>query len=308
MSERRTQCWVVESTCSLQDVLDRMNLSEHAVTDGRVFVDGKRCTDSDRRLRPGAFVEVFLSTEAGQEDVQVLSWRGDLIAVAKPAGLSTIPDQRGHAASLTHAVAKAAGLDVARVHATSRLDREVSGVVVFALGRGARDELRNARESHRYRRHYVALATSSPVPPGGWVDVAIGRGKRPTERMVGGKDPVDARSRYETIASSGGVGMVAVEPSTGRTHQIRVHMAHLGAPLVGDDKYGRSKRLVLASGAVVRFDRIALHAAWVEIALPTGVLWRVQAPVPEELEDLWARLGGQESWWERALEPLPPTD
>jgi 23S rRNA-/tRNA-specific pseudouridylate synthase len=286
--------------------MERMNLSGHAVSDGRVFVDGKRCTDLDRKLLPGAFVEVFPSTEGGQGDVRVLSWRGDLIAVAKPAGLSTIPDQRGHAASLSHAVAKTAGLDVARVHATSRLDREVSGVVVFALGQGARDEMLTARESHRYRRHYVALSAGSPVPPGGWVDVAIGRGKRPTERKVGGKDPVDARSRYETIDTSGGVGMVAVEPSTGRTHQIRVHMAHLGAALVGDDKYGKSKRLVLVSGAVVRLDRIALHAAWVEIALSTGVLWRVEAPIPSELEDLWARLGGQESCWEQALRPLPP--
>lgn len=306
MGERRTQCWVVESTCSLQDVLDRMNLSEHAVTDGRVFVDGKRYTNSDRKLAVGAFVEVFPPTEVGQ-GVQVLSRRGDLIAVAKPAGLSTIPDQRGHAASLSHAVAELAGVDVARVHATSRLDREVSGVVVFALGQGARDEMRSARESHRYRRHYVALATASPMPPGGWVDAAIGRGKRPTERKVGGKDLVDARSRYETIASSGGVGMVAVEPITGRTHQIRVHMAHVGAPLLGDDKYGKAKRLVLASGAVVRLDRIALHAAWVEIVLSTSVPWRVQAPIPPELEAMWTRLGGQPSCWERALEPLLPT-
>ena len=103
-------------------------------------------------------MDVFPPPEGEHDDVRILSRRDDLVAVAKPAGLSTIPDQRGKAASLSDAVAHALGLpDATAVHATSRLDRLVSGVVVFALSRQAREAASRARSKGSYRRHYVAL-------------------------------------------------------------------------------------------------------------------------------------------------------
>ncbi len=301
----RSLCWAVESACTLADVMNRMDESLEPVRDGRVFVDGKRCVDPAVRLARGAFVEVFHAGNATGEAVEVLSRRGDLVAVYKPAGISTIPDQRGRAASLLDAVARILGeRDMARVHATSRLDRDVSGVVVFARGREAREAMREARASHRYRRHYVALAMRAPTPREGRIDVPIGRGKRPTERLVHGKDAVAALTYHAMVDESAGLAMVAVEPQTGRTHQIRVHMSHAGAPLVGDDKYGGARRLTLGSGAVVRVDRVALHAAWVEVTWPDGETWRVDAPVADALRQLWTRVGGDSASWERALRPL----
>jgi RluA family pseudouridine synthase len=307
VDRQRSLCWAVESPCTLADVMGRMDKSLEPVRDGRVFVDGKRCLDAAVRLERGAFVEVFHADSAPGERVEVLSSRKDLVAVYKPAGLSTIPDQRGRSASLLDAVARFLGeRDMTRVHATSRLDREVSGVVVFAMGREAREAMKEARASHRYRRHYVALATRAPTPREGRIDVPIGRGRRATERVVNGTDAVVALTHHATIDESAGVAMVAVEPQTGRTHQIRVHMSHAGAPLVGDDKYGGSKRLVLATGAVVRVDRVALHAAWVEVTWPGGEPWRVDAPVADELKQLWVRVGGGPESWDRALRPLSP--
>ena len=305
VDRHRSLCWAVESPCTLGDVMGRMDKSLEPVRDGRVFVDGKRCLDPAVRLARGAFVEVFHAEQVPGERVEVLSSRKDLVAVYKPAGLSTIPDQRGRSASLLDAVARIVGEpDMTRVHATSRLDRDVSGVVVFALGREAREAMREARASHRYRRHYVALAMGVPTPREGRIDVPIGRGKRPTERKVAGKDAVEALTHYATIDELGKVAMVAVEPQTGRTHQIRVHMSHAGAPLVGDDKYGGARRLVLETGAVVRVDRVALHAAWVEVLWPDGEPWHVDAPVADAMMQLWVRVGGGPESWGRALRPL----
>jgi len=305
--EAKPRRWVVEAPCTLRSVLERMHQSALAVEDGRVFVDRKRCSQLGTRLEAGTVVDVFPAPSDGGSAVNVLAQRGDLIAVAKPAGLSTIPDQRGNAASLLDGVAQIVGeRDVTRVHATSRLDRQVSGVVVFAVGRDARDAMRQARESSLYRRHYVALASQPPEPPSGWVDARIGRGSRPTERKVDGKDAVEARTRYETVQMVNGIAMVAAEPETGRTHQIRVHLAHVGAPLIGDERYGASKRLVLASGAVIRPGRIALHAAWVQVQFANDDVWRIDAPLPDELRELWRRIGGGTESWDRGLAPLDP--
>lgn len=301
---RRPRRWIVESVCPLREVLARMGQSCDAAADGRVFVDDVRCGDVDARVAAGSRVDVYPSSDSSAEDVTVLSRRGDLIAVDKPAGLSTIPDQRGAAASLLDVVARLVGeRDRTRVHATSRLDRLVSGVVVFALGSGARRVMREAREGGRYCRHYVAIATDRPVPEQGWIDAPIGRGRTPVERRIEGKDAVPAQTAFGVVVSRGPAVMLAAEPKTGRTHQIRVHMAHVGAPLIGDERYGGAKRLVLPSGAVIRPKRIALHAAWVEIALP-GDPWRVSSNDPDELVEMWSRCGGEPEDWEHARRPL----
>jgi len=121
---------------------------------------------------------------------------------------------------------------------------------------------------------------------------------------VDGARAVPARTRYAVLSEAEGLTLVAAEPQTGRTHQIRVHMAHVGAPLVGDHRYGDTKPWVSRSGAVVRLDRIGLHAAWVEVPLPDGTLWRIDAPIPTALQELWSRAGGAESAWNLALRPL----
>jgi 23S rRNA pseudouridine955/2504/2580 synthase/23S rRNA pseudouridine1911/1915/1917 synthase len=94
--------------------------------------------------------------------------------------------------------------------------------------------------------------------------------------------------------------MLAVVPETGRTHQIRVHASHAGAPLVGDVVYGGPNRIVTASGAVVAVRRIGLHAAWVEVPACAG-LWRVDAPPPADLTEIWQLLSGDGGAWQAAI-------
>ena len=112
----------------------------------------------------------------------------------------------------------------------------------------------------------------------------------------------EAITFYKELEKFQGFSFLELNIKTGRTHQIRVHMAHLGAPLVGDSLYGKKRTLVLASGAVRDPGRIALHAAWVSVQLePASAPWTVMCPVPDALRALWKDLGGDEDAWAASL-------
>jgi 23S rRNA pseudouridine955/2504/2580 synthase/23S rRNA pseudouridine1911/1915/1917 synthase len=119
---------------------------------------------------------------------------------------------------------------------------------------------------------------------------------------------VPALSRHATVARADagaqGWALLALEPVTGRTHQLRVHAAHAGAPLLGDRVYGGPSRVTLASGSVVVFDRIALHAARVRVPRADGSMLEVGAPVPPLLREWWQKGGGNDDAWDRALGDL----
>jgi 23S rRNA-/tRNA-specific pseudouridylate synthase len=98
--------------------------------------------------------------------------------------------------------------------------------------------------------------------------------------------------------------LLALEPVTGRTHQLRVHASHASSPLYGDAAYGGPRKIVRTDGSVEALGRVALHAAWVQLPLEGGL--RVEAPIPEELVSLWLALGGQAGDFELGLaDPLP---
>jgi 23S rRNA pseudouridine1911/1915/1917 synthase len=295
---------------TVREVLVRAGADVDAVRDGRVFVGRTRVRRDDERVRVGDAISIAprreVGTEGAGEGLTFLAREGDLVAVAKPAGIPTIPDHGGSAHSLLARVASALGLDVGRVHPTSRLDRDVSGVVVFALSKAAGERLLRARAEGRYERRYLALAKQAPeVERGSW-DAPIGRARDPKLRAVQGRDAVPASTRYAvTAVAPGGVAMLAVAPVTGRTHQIRVHSAHAGAPLLGDRAYGGPTRLTLPGGRVLEPGRIALHAARVVVPRgrggEAGEPLVLSAPLPPELESLWSALGGEPAAWEVSL-------
>ncbi len=98
--------------------------------------------------------------------------------------------------------------------------------------------------------------------------------------------------------------LVAFEPRTGRTHQIRIHASDAGAALLGDRLYGGALAIALADGRVIEVPRIALHAAWVELPDLKGSTWRVQAPDPRDLVELWSDLGGRTGAWDAIADEL----
>jgi 23S rRNA-/tRNA-specific pseudouridylate synthase len=273
-----------------------------ALAEGRVFVAGRRASDGAALPETGSVIEVYAARDASEEP-RVLRVEGGLAFVEKPAGIATEPDKRGATASLLHRVAPALGVAPAALHALSRLDVGVSGAVLLGLSSSARREVQAQRERGLVSRRYVAIAAGIPAPRAGRWDEPIGPGARKPLRCVSARgEPALTEYRVtgaiETARESASV--LALDPRTGRTHQLRVHAAAHGAPLYGDSSYGGPARVASASGAVTGLGRIYLHAAWLK--LPGLEL--VRSPVPPEFAALWGALGGDLAALEEASSAL----
>ncbi|HWZ87367.1 MAG TPA: pseudouridine synthase [Polyangiaceae bacterium] len=239
-------------------------------------------------------------------ELQVIGEYRGLLFVDKPAGLQTEPDAR-HADTLVTRLAAQLGLPAAEIHALSRLDTGVSGVVTLGLTHEARRLVTNWRTLGQFRRRYLALASGNASAPSGEWTESIGRASGNLRRAAGQRAEL-ARTSYALIASSPlfarasprQVQLLALSPRTGRTHQLRVHAAAHGLPLLGDRAYGGASRLTAETGSVRSLDRIALHAAWVE--LPLAEPLRFEAAVPRELLQIWGDFAGDEVDFGRAAQ------
>ncbi len=298
--------WIVRAGDgpTLEAILKRMNEPNEAIAAGRVFVGRRRASDAGARVAIGDEVRVG-AAQVPPGKVSILMQRGGLIACNKPAGVPTVPDHSGGSHSLVAMVARETGCSQHELRVTSRLDREVSGVVVFAVDDDAHRRLIAARAQGKYVRRYVALAealgsaTQSALaePSAGQWDFPIGRGKDARHRAVGGPESKPATTRWSRAERIGKYVLFGVEPITGRTHQIRVHASHVGMPLLGDRDYGGPTRVSLEGGHSLRLERIALHAAQVLVPDRSGTPVVLSAPVPDDLVELWARLGGSAGAW-----------
>ncbi len=265
---------------------------------GAVWVDGQRVKIASRPVRDAQKIEVFLeeggrsepspASAAGLGPERVLFQDQDLIAVDKPAGVpaqATLATDQGNLVALVSALV---GRDVGLVH---RLDLETTGVTVFAKNKPATSALAEAFRVGTAHKRYLAVAVGT-LPDEGRVDLPIspdGRRWGKFRALQGGKVP--AATRYKVLARKGSVCAVELFPETGRTHQIRVHLKALGAPLAGDDLYGGPAEVDLPGGKFAA-GRVMLHARSLEVPHPrTGAVVRFQAPIPEDLRGLLLALG-----------------
>jgi 23S rRNA pseudouridine1911/1915/1917 synthase len=290
---------------TIAEALARFGLAVDAVTDGRVFLGKRRVTDPSLAVPIGDEL-VVEPPRATVEGVSVLSeWRG-LYAVLKPAGLSTEPDLHG-GASLVRSVSEVLRVAPDVLHAVTRLDAPVSGIVVVARGAEAARLAAELKGEGRLGRRYLGLASAPVAPPSGTWDAPIGTGAK-GRATIGGRDARAATTRYRQIATVPASGptraaLLRLEPVTGRTHQLRLHAAAAGAPLLGDASHGGPRRVVLADGRVVALSRVALHAAQVVVTSGARVEWIVTAPEPADLVALWVDLGGAPSSFADGLTP-----
>jgi 23S rRNA-/tRNA-specific pseudouridylate synthase len=286
--------FVAPRDMTIAEVLASLREPAAAVSDGRVFLGRTRVTRGEEVVRAGLEVLVHAARdEVALPEPFVLQDRDGFLVVDKPAGIPSIPDTTGARGTLVELAARATNRSRDDLHPTSRLDREVSGVVTFAIGERARDLLATAREAGRYTRRYVAIARGElPDGPLAW-KWSIGRARDPRLRAVStARDAKPADTRARVVARSGAFLLLAVGPQTGRTHQIRLHAATAGAPLVGDRAYGGATRLTLPSGKSMAIARIALHCARVEVyAGPGDCIISATSPVPPELVGLARDLG-----------------
>jgi 23S rRNA-/tRNA-specific pseudouridylate synthase len=301
----RTVVVVAADTTTLGDVLPRLGEgADRALEEGRVFVGSRRATGVSETVLAGDEVAMYAARLSGVDAPRILAQRDGIVAVCKPAEMATVADHRGRAGTLQQVVAEMLARPADELVVTSRLDVGVSGVVLFATDEKSSARLARARGSGRYRRHYVAIASGTPAASEGHWTAPIGRDRDPRKRRAGGPGAVHASTAYAVRAVVGPSALLAAEPETGRTHQIRVHASNEGCPLYGDATYGGPTRIVSDRGTVTSVGRIALHAAWVEISSDGDVAFRVEAEIPEELKVIWGACGGAPSDWSRAMEPL----
>jgi RluA family pseudouridine synthase len=210
-----------------------------------------------------------------------------IIALNKPSGLSS-QGGRGQVHTLDEllwAFAKSSGNRPRLIH---RLDRDTSGVILTARTKPAAGFLGKALMAKRFRKTYRAIvAPGAPQPPSGVIETPLRRDEQGREAFMrvceaDHADAETAKTLYRTMIQSPLAALLELQPHTGRMHQLRVHLASVGRPIVGDARYGGA--LMLAGEPV---PRLMLHAAALEFPHPDGGMKRIEAAVPED----FARLG-----------------
>lgn len=224
--------------------------------------------------------------------VRVLYEDEALLAVNKTAGLVTHPAYKHPGGTLCDAVfTRQATRGEARPWLLHRLDRETSGVVLFAKTECARRAVVRQFERHTVGKRYLALLAGVPNPPEGMVEAPLARDPADRRRVIVDPAGKPSATRYRIIARADGQTLVLVEPLTGRTHQIRAHLTSLGTPLAGDRLYQPE------DGPGIRLaGRVMLHAWQIAIRYPsTGESFTVTAPPPADFIATAERLklGGQ---------------
>ncbi len=285
---------------------------QRLIAEGAVQVEGQPVSDGGHKVKPGQTLTVVVpppvAAEPSPENIalDVVFEDKYLIVIDKPAGLVVHP-AAGHEggtlvnALLAHCGDSLSGIGgVKRPGIVHRLDKDTSGLLVVAKTDAAHQALSEQFASHgrdgRLERAYLAFVWGVPVRPNGMITTGIGRSttNRQKQAVSNRADAREAITHYELVESFGtAASLVRCNLETGRTHQIRVHMAHIGHPLLGDGVYGAgfksaSARLGdKAKSAVKSLKGQALHAAVLGFEHPkTGKQMRFEAPLPDELSQL----------------------
>jgi len=270
---------------TLADVGSRA-AAERLLAERRVRVNGSPETKS-HRLAAGDKLDVELperrtsSLEPEQLDLRIAYEDEHLLVVDKPAGMSVHPgagEPRGTLAAQLLTLGAAGGADPDRPGVVHRLDRNTSGALVVARGEEVHAALQDAIRRRVVERRYLALVRGHPRSRTGRIDAPLGRDRRdPTRRSLDTDEPRDAVTHFELREAMPEHALLDVSLETGRTHQIRVHLAAIELPVSGDPQYGVKGDLGL--------ERQFLHAYRLRFTHPvTGVRLDVSSPLPADLE------------------------
>jgi 23S rRNA pseudouridine1911/1915/1917 synthase len=276
------------------------------VDGGRVSVNGAACKAA-RRLKAGERVEVVIPPNAQEEMVPeaiplaIVFEDAHLLVVDKPAGMVTHPGAGRStgtlaAAALAHAPEIAGVGGPRRPGIVHRLDKGTSGLIVLAKTRRAYDALTAQLQQRTMSRRYLCLAHGAIAPHDGMIDAPIARDPRSRVRMAVARAGTGKRAltRFRVLERFGGYTYLECRLETGRTHQIRVHLASLGHPLVGDLTYGAKparQQDTLPADLVEGLGGVALHAAGLTFLHPaTGEAVELSCPLPNRIARLLSHL------------------
>lgn len=235
---------------------------------GFVKVDGEVVLKANAKFSDGVYIEMTIPEELKNADLvpKVVFEDENVLVLDKPAGLlSEFKGEYSPEMTLAHY-----GLIV------HRLDRDTSGVIILAKNEETQSKLRRQFQERKTHKTYYAVVSGRPKLDAARIDLPMMRDlKRPTTFRV---DPngKEAETFYKVLKTDGEHSLVELRPTTGRTHQLRVHMKYLGHPILGDPVYGEEKA-----------DRLYLHAGKLEITIPEGDRRVFEVPMPESFNDVF---------------------
>jgi len=255
---------------------------------GQVSVDGALATEAGHPVPPRARIEWNPNRKAQprvRSSLPILYRDDDLVVIDKPAGLlsvPTAPEAQDEDTALARVEDFVLHLTPRRpfVGAVHRLDRDTSGALAFALRPQSRQALRSLFREHRVERRYAALVAGEPPGPQGLVDLPIHDLYQSGKRRVAGPDEPSrpALTRWRVVERFRGAALLEVTLETGRQHQIRLHLSHIGLPVLGDPVYGQQLRRL-----PLRLPRQMLHAKLLAFVQPlSGHKVRVESPLPTD--------------------------
>jgi 23S rRNA pseudouridine1911/1915/1917 synthase len=256
------------------------------IESGRVLVDGQQ-RKPKFRMTPGEVVSVEIPPPQIDEilpdpiPLTIVYEDPDVIVVDKPAGMVVHPAPGHPRGTLANALlAHVPGISVGgsqRPGIVHRLDKETSGLIVAAKTDRGRTALVSQWEDRSVEKTYLALVAGSVVDEEATIDAPIGRDPKNRQRMAVLRSGRQAVTRFRVVERFPNATLLELSIETGRTHQIRVHLAFIGHPIVGDQVYGRPRP------TDPELDRQFLHASALAFNLPGGAALRFEAPLPDDL-------------------------
>ncbi|HYE22745.1 MAG TPA: RluA family pseudouridine synthase [Verrucomicrobiae bacterium] len=264
---------------------------QKAIKDGLISVSGKIVSETDHPLKPGDEVELpeFKEYELVPSNIElkVVYQNEDLLVIDKPAGLVVHPGAGKTENTLSHAlISKYPAIknvgEKFRPGIVHRLDEDTSGLILVAKTSSAYDYLKELFLNHKVEKKYLALVHGVPEKLHGIIDVPLEKNfKRQKMKVGSGKEAI---TEYSVVSEGAGSGLdrvtlLRVNLHTGRTHQIRAHLAHINHPIVGDQVYGgiykKTDEQIL--------NRQFLHAYYLKFPLSDGTVVELTSNLPEEL-------------------------
>jgi 23S rRNA pseudouridine1911/1915/1917 synthase len=276
-------------------------LAEGAIT----RVDGAPVGNASTKVTAPAVLHIALPPPLPLENEAqalplVIAYEDEhLIVVDKPAGMvvhpaSGNPDGTLVNALLHHCAGQLSGIGgVARPGIVHRIDKDTSGLIVVAKTDVAHEGLARQFFDHSIDRVYHAIVAGRPVPPAGTIDAPLARSSTNRKKIAVVAEGRGKRAvtHFRTLEALSKASLVECRLETGRTHQVRVHMAHIGHPLLGDPVYGRSRASLSSTLNSIGFARQALHATRLGFIHPVrGMSVAFDSPLPEDMQELFTRL------------------
>ena len=270
---------------------------QHLIEQGHVLVDGYH-RKSKFKMTPGEIVTVAIPPPEDDRIVPeaiplaIVYEDRDVLVIDKPAGLVVHPAPGHPRGTLANAVVHHAP-DIAlggsnRPGIIHRLDKDTSGLIAVAKTDRARTTLVPQWEGRTVQKGYVTLVAGVVEDDEGTIDAPIGRDPAQRQRMAAIRSGRPAVTHFTVVERFPGATLLEVEIETGRTHQIRVHLAFIGHPVVGDTVYGK---VVSVGGIPV--ERQFLHASRLGFVLPDGRSVTFRSPLPADLQGVLERLGSR---------------